>query len=160
MAPSLLTALLLGGSLAATAESLTTWAAVNFIYHGEKTPDISPSSSAYSLTTIGAHQLVAAGSAIRNRYVSGNASSITQAFPINGLNAYAIDNSQLFMLATDDEFVAASAQAFMQGLYPPVGSTGQGNEILGNGTLEEYPLGGYQYANIGTTSSLDYNYIW
>lgn len=135
-----------------------TWAAVTYSYHGEKIPSIS--SSSYALTPVGAHQSYSAGSVIRSRYVSGSGSNVTGAYPINGLNAQAIDNSQLFMLASQDEYVANSATAFVQGVYPPVGDSGQGAVLLANNSLEAYPLGGYQYASIGTVSSMDYSYIW
>lgn len=36
-----------------------------------------------------------------------------------------IDNNQMYVLGTDDNYVSASAMAFMQGLYPPVAGVGE-----------------------------------
>ena len=117
----------------------------------------------YNLTPLGANQLFDAGSIIRSRYVSApdNGSEITTAAIINGISVNAIDNSQLYILSTDDEYISSSALAFMQGLYPPRNAVVIDLEsILGNSSLEQYPLNGYQYPNVGTVSSLDFNYIW
>ena len=45
-----------------------------------------------------------------------------------------------------------SAQAFMQGLYPPVGPT-LGQETLRNNAIVEAPLNGYQLIPIQTVTS-------
>ena len=66
----------------------------------------------------------------------------------------------MVIMSTNDEFVTASAMAFMQGLYPPRGVVVDDESMLGNGTLEQFPLGGYQYPNIESLSDLDFNYIW
>ena len=80
---------------------------------------------------------------------------------INGLSVNAIDNSQLYALSTDEEYESASALAFFQGLYPPGGFPVIDDQgTLANGSLEGFPLGGYQYPNIRTVSSLDFNYVW
>jgi hypothetical protein len=31
---------------------------------------------------------------------------------------------------------------------------------MSDSTLEQYPLGGYQYPNVQSVSSLDFNYVW
>ncbi|RDW66023.1 hypothetical protein BP6252_09658 [Coleophoma cylindrospora] len=142
----------------AVSESQVTWAVVSYSFHGEKEPALA--SSSYALTPVGGHQAFSAGAAIRDRYIVGNNSDGTETYPINGLSAQAIENSQLYMLATQDEYVANSATAFLQGVYPPVGNSGQGSMVLANNSLESYPLGGYQYASIATVGSMDYNYMW
>jgi hypothetical protein len=105
---------LLAVSATAVAQQ-TTWGSVVFTYHGEKTPTLN--NGPYNLSPLGASQLYLAGQAIRERYISppNNGSVITDPAPINGISKDAIDNSQLDILSTDDEFISASGLAFMQG---------------------------------------------
>ncbi|PQE16244.1 histidine acid phosphatase protein [Rutstroemia sp. NJR-2017a WRK4] len=118
-----------------------TWSSIVYAYHGEKTPDM-PNSTTPILTSLGAQQLYSAGSVIRDRYLTSNGTQLTLGLPINGLSTSAI------------------AQAFMQGLYPPVAGVNGGSSTLGNKSVVNYPLGGYQYPNINSLSTEDYNYIW
>jgi len=145
-----LIALLALSSVAAAASSnQITWGSVIFTYHGEKTPSLA--NAGYNLSPIGATQLLQAGHTIRDRYVKppANGSRITSAAPINGLSGNAIENTQLTIMSTNDEFVTASAMAFMQGLYPPRNALIVEEEtILSNSTILEYPLDGYQYPNV------------
>ncbi|TVY83049.1 hypothetical protein LSUE1_G004570, partial [Lachnellula suecica] len=162
MASLLLTACL-ALSAAALIEGLdeVTWGAVVFTYHGEKIPVLHD--GPYNLTPLGANQLLLAGQTLRDRYLSAspNNTEITLSFPINGLSVNAIDNSQMDVSGMTDEYVTASALAFMQGLYPPRDAViVDGESIMGNGSLEQFPLDGYQYPNIASMSALDYNYIW
>jgi hypothetical protein len=151
MSPIFLTALLaLSATVAAQDNVQITWAAVVFAHYGEKIPDVT--SGPYDLTPNGAQQMYNAGQVIRERYINppSNGTELTTAAVINGLSPAAIDNSQLYILSTDDEFVSASALAFMQALYPPYFSL----------ESDPYPLDGYQYPNVQSVSSLDFNYIW
>ena len=153
---------LLGLSAAAFAQSSqTTRASVVYTFHGEKTPSLI--SGPYNLSPLGANQSLAAGALIRQRYLStsGNASQLTTSVPINGISTDDIDNSQLYALSTDDEFISSSAMAFFQGLYPPRDALEFNEEnTLSDGSVISFPLDGYQYPNIQTVSSLDFNYIW
>ena len=150
----------------AMASTQVTWASTAFTYHGEKLPFLN--NGPYNLTPLGAQQLLLAGSLLRARYVSPpvNGSQLTVSLPINGLNVNDIENSQMQILSTNDEYVTASAMAFMQGLYPPKNANGEGTltvdeeSIMGNGSLIQFPLGGYQYPNIESLGSLDFNSIW
>jgi hypothetical protein len=154
-----LTALFVLSATALAAEQVV-WSAVTYTYHGEKTPDLF--AGPYDLTPVGATQLYEVGQLYRERYITGAAnSSLTNASPIYGLNTYAIDNSQLQIMATDDPWISASAMAFMQALYPPQNATVPNLEsMLANSSLAEYPLNGYQYPNIETLSLLDFNHVW
>jgi hypothetical protein len=156
MSPILLTALLALSAAVAAQESTVqiTWAAVVFAHYGEKIPDATP--GPYELTPYGANQMYNAGQIIQGRYIS----SLPSNERINGLSSTEIDNSQLYILSTDDEFVSASALAFMQALYPPVYFELDPDAIMSDSSLEPYPLGGYQYPNVQTVSSLDFNYLW
>lgn len=145
--------------LVASQEQQTTWGTVVLSLHGERIPEIADAFP--YITPLGAQQAFAAGSAIRTRYIEGPDTNITGSYPIPGLEVNTIDNTQLYLLATDDDYIAGSAQAFMQGVYPPLGLAYVDQEsILSDGTLVQYPLGGYQYATIDTISPLDFNYIW
>lgn len=75
---------------------------------------------------------------MRQRYIADpalndGATSVADA-PLAGLSKYLIEDEQLYLLALDEQWVVASAQAFMQGLYPPYAL----NNTLG-GVLD--PLG-------------------
>ncbi|KAH6713822.1 histidine acid phosphatase-like protein [Leptodontidium sp. MPI-SDFR-AT-0119] len=137
-----------------------TWAAVTYTYHGEKTPDFHSPFRSIDLTPLGAQQLFNAGTGIRNRYITSmNISQET--IPINGISVHDLDNGQLDASTMDTPHVAASAVAFMQGLYPPFDAITSDEETLsGDGGRYEYPLSGYQYPTIATLSDLDFNHIW
>jgi hypothetical protein len=163
MSPILLTALLALSAAVAAQESNVqiTWAAVVFAHYGEKIPDAT--SGPYDLTPYGAKQMYNAGQIVQGRYLwplSNATKDITSYERINGLSSTEIDNSQLYILSTDDEFVSASALAFMQALYPPVYLSLEPDAIMSDSTLDQYPLGGYQYPNVQSVSSLDFNYLW
>jgi hypothetical protein len=161
MASLFVTAILAVSSarLAAAQTQQTTWGTVILSLHGERTPELSDAFP--YLTPLGAQQAASAGSVIRTRYIQGPSTNVTNSYPIPGLAVNAVDNTQLYLLARDDDYVAGSAQAFMQGVYPPLGSAYVDEEsILSNGTLVQYPLGGYQYPTIDTISPLDFNYVW
>lgn len=163
----LLTTLLFLSTTASAATSAAdqnqiTWASVVFAYHGEKIPFFHQ--SPYNLTPLGANQLLQAGEAVRSRYISspGNGSQAAEA-PINGISMNKIENTQLDILSTSDEYVSASALAFMQGLYPPRSTSNavvDEESLMGSGSLLQFPLSGYQYPNLATLSDLDFNYIW
>ncbi len=145
-------------------DGIRVWAAVAYVNHGDKLPYNSMGDQI--LVPQGAQQLRRQGAAFRARYLNqtsgddGETISVTPA-PIRGLSAAGIRGSQLDIAAAGDEWVVAGAQAFMQGLYPPIlGSvTGDAARNLANETdsVVEYPLGGYQYPAIQAVSSLDKN---
>jgi hypothetical protein len=78
---------------------------------------------------------------------------------INGLSKDELDNTQTFSMSASDEFIVVSAQAFMQGLYPPLnislGTLLNLMSILANGSIIGFPLDGYQYPHIYTASPLE-----
>ncbi|CAJ2512018.1 Uu.00g076430.m01.CDS01 [Anthostomella pinea] len=138
-----------------------------YILYGERTP--LRGNTAPSLTPLGGQQLYTQGSVFRARYLSNGSlseddSRVTTASPVIGLEENAIDNSQLSIYSSTDEYVFGSALAFMQGLYPPTPHAfavdGEDLSMLANGTTVEYPLDGYQYPNVQTPSVLDPNSVW
>ncbi|KAK3997052.1 histidine phosphatase superfamily [Cladorrhinum sp. PSN332] len=147
------------------------WSSVSWVFYGDRTPLVSYKNPA-TLTPLGAQQLRAQGSTVRDRYlwrsrVAPGEPDADDIAPIVGISRNAIDNSQLSIISTTDSYVVGSAMAFLQGLYPPVtqafpNSTG-GIEAasLANGSIVNYPLEGYQYPNIRTLSRVnDPDSIW
>ncbi|KAI0885104.1 phosphoglycerate mutase-like protein [Annulohypoxylon maeteangense] len=155
---------LVGEALAASTNE-TVWSSFSYVLYGDRTPlqsQLTP-----SLTPLGAQQLYSQGALFRARYLSPNAnlsvedSAITSSSPISGMELQALDNSQLSIYSTTDDYVVGGALAFLQGLYPPITRTfasssgGENASTLANGTLIDYPLDGYQYPNVLTISVTD-----
>lgn len=136
--PAFFTALITLFATAVAQTEQVTWAAVSFAYHGEMIPHLH--SAPYYLTPHGANQMLNAAQAVRQRYISPptNASLIVEPAVINGISTSAIDNSQLYILGTDDIVISQSMQAFMQGLYPPrTAPTFDQQDVMADGTLEQ-----------------------
>ncbi|KAK2025629.1 phosphoglycerate mutase-like protein [Colletotrichum zoysiae] len=143
------------------------WASVAMIMHGERTPLRSELQNV--LTPQGAQQLYAQGDAFRLRYltsekllINSSVSRITSRFPIQGMARNVLEHEQLAILSAPDSHIVAGANAFMQGLYPPItmafaadtgGPSISYSTLTGNST--QYPLDGYQYPVIETLGSSD-----
>lgn len=173
MASRSLTALAAGltlvGEVLAQSANETVWASFAYVLYGERTPfqgELVP-----SLTPLGAQQLYSQGSLFRARYLSNSSLSdednaITTNSPIVGIERQALDNSQLSIFSSTDDYVVGSALAFLQGLYPPVTQTfasnngGDNASTLANGTVVNYPLDGYQYPNIRNVPTTDPSSVW
>lgn len=149
------------------------WSSVGWILHGERTPYYSKNpDNPPSLTTMGAQQMFSQGSMLRARYLDDGTSDQPDKEAgidresIVGIQKNAIYNSQIDIISTTDSFIFGSALAFMQGLYPPIEqafgkSSGTiDGAIIANGSLVNFPLGGYQYPNIKTSSVFDPADIW
>jgi len=114
-----------------------------FSRHGDRTPKaLAPT----NLTSLGAEQVYGSGSYYRSRYVASNAAS-----PILGLDRDVAALGQLSVTAPVDNVLQSSAQAFLQGLYPPVGRLS--TQELRNDTSVTAPLGGYQYVPVNIVTS-------
>ncbi|KAK1999725.1 phosphoglycerate mutase-like protein [Colletotrichum falcatum] len=169
MGPSLF--VLLASALLSTASAQSSnpsvWASVAMVMHGERTPLRSELQNA--LTPQGAQQLYAQGNAFRSRYLTSgklmmNASEgrITSRFPIQGMARNVLEQDQLAILSAPDSHIVAGANAFMQGLYPPItnafaadtGGTNISYSTL-TGNYTQYPLDGYQYPMIETLGFSD-----
>lgn len=101
-------------------DSYTVLASVAFVRTGERSPALTSDRTPSALTSLGAQQAHNAGSFLRSRYVatSGSRSGITRA-PLRGLSANSVDPRQFYVLALDTQPLVASAQAIVQGFYPP-----------------------------------------
>ncbi|OAA41318.1 Histidine phosphatase superfamily, clade-2 [Metarhizium rileyi] len=148
---------------AAQTSSPTVRAAFVFVNHGETTPSLV--SDHVVLTPNGAQQMQRLGAAFRRRYLSGSASKTTasnsaDAAPIQSLATDALDNTQIAIMAGTREWSTSSATAFMQGFYPPSpDSSYLGRNLVLNSNTTDYPLNGYQYAEVITYPDSDSNSI-
>ncbi|KAG2416505.1 hypothetical protein HFD88_007720 [Aspergillus terreus] len=138
------------------------WGVFAYTLHGDTVP--SSVSRPQTLTPYGSNQLYQAGSAFRNRYVAIHEDGSGPSTRIESLSRYMLDPEDIEIFSTTDASVVASAQAFMQGLYPPLndsyGATYYDPSFeLANGSLAEAPLNGYQYPPIFTYGSSDYQSI-
>ncbi|KAL8920580.1 MAG: hypothetical protein Q9172_004436 [Xanthocarpia lactea] len=115
-----------------------------FSRHRDRTAKSTP--PAY-LTKIGYSQIFTSGTSFRNRYVASNATSRKA-----GINSDTVKQSQITASAPLDTILMNSAQGFLQGLYPPVGSS-LGSDTLRNGRLVSSPLDGYYLIPIQPTTS-------
>lgn len=115
-----------------------------FSRHGDRTPKAIPPAN---LTDLGYSQIFTSGTYFRNRYIASNAFS-----RIAGVNSDLVKQSQITASAPLDTVLMNSAQGFLQGLYPPVGSR-LGSDTLRNGSVVQAPLNGYQLIPIQTVTS-------
>ncbi|KAE8362601.1 histidine phosphatase superfamily [Aspergillus caelatus] len=134
------------------------WAIVAYNLYGDSIPSALPRPKA--LTPYGADELYAAGSVFRDRYVAIPDNNNTSNTRIQNLSPYLIDTEEVDVFSTTDPSVVASAQAFMQGLYPPLekslNATFSDSPFqLANGSIATAPLGGYQYPQIITLGATD-----
>lgn len=126
----------------------TVWSSVVFTRTGERTPEVLGYIPT-TLTSVGADQAVSAGLFFRNRYIlsqyrnvtGGTSGLVEQGGPIHGLATNFYSPIQLFATSLEQQYNLATAQAFLQGLYPPVSpNTTVGDtfldptSILANGT--------------------------
>lgn len=153
--------------LAQIAHALKEQVLSSFIYtrHGDRTPLYSSDTSI--LTPYGAWQMYNAGSGFRDRYLRTTFNEASESEVIRDISQYQLNTAEISILTTSEQFVVASAQAFMQGLYPPLddedGSSHThivGVSDVANGTDIIAPLNGYQYPDINAASSFDLNSIW
>ena len=134
-----------------------------FIRSGERTPALTGDTQV--LTAVGAQQMYELGQSLRARWIDsdGNASMGRQ--NIANMSVDILNNDQISVQTLDKEHLVASAQAFMQGMYPPNAlgnSTGLGDAtgLLADGTTVQAPLNGYQYATVQSFSEYAYNSIY
>ncbi|RDW62914.1 uncharacterized protein DSM5745_10025 [Aspergillus mulundensis] len=145
-------------AVAAQDQTARVWAVYAYTINGEGIPRVFPRPR--SLTPFGAYQLHEAGIAFRRRYVSLSSGANEPGTRIENLSPYVLDNDDVKITSTPDVTVLASAQAFMQGVYPPLresfNATFFNNQLeLADGSSVSTPLGGYQYPSIITVGAED-----
>ena len=101
-----------------------------------------------------------AGSGFRQRYLTTTFGGPVTA--IRDMSHYQLNPDQVAVLSVDNQFTIGSAQAFMQGLYPPLADISNlnytrlyGVSELANGTNVVAPLNGYQYQDVKSVSAYD-----
>ena len=124
------------------------WGVFAFTVHGDSKP--SALARSQTLTDYGANELAAAASNFRYRYVSGGSDTVIQ-----NLSPTILDSNDVDVLSATDQKTVGSAQAFMQGLYPPLGSMNIPSSQVANGSFAQAPLNGYQYPRIVTVGEAD-----
>lgn len=113
-----------------------------FSRHGDRTSKAWPPTK---LTDLGYSEVFSSGTWFRQNYINGTS-------PINGIETNNVKQSQIAASAPLDNVLWPSAQGFLQGLFPPVGTT-LGSQTLGNGTIVAAPLDGYQIIPIQTLTT-------
>lgn len=105
-----------------------------FQRHGDRTAKtLAPT----ELTDLGYTEEYMSGTFFNNRYISTDS-----AYQIEGISPKIVNLTQITASAPQDNVIQNSGQAFLQGLYPQIGSAA--NQTLRNGSTIQSPLNGYQ----------------
>ena len=115
-----------------------------FHRHGDRTTKSYPPTS---LTDLGYQEVYSAGSFYRTRYLNDSSSK-----KIYGISQDVVLLSQLNIESPVDNVLQNSAQGWLQGLYPAVGSAAS-TQTLANGTSVSAPLNGYQLIPVNIVGS-------
>ena len=115
-----------------------------FSRHGDRTPKITPPTL---LTDLGYREVFSSGTWFRNQYIANGSTS-----QIHGIAPDIVKQAQIAASSPLDDVLMPSCLGFLQGLYPPVGST-LGSQTLGNGTVVQVPLNGYQIIPVATVTA-------
>ncbi len=134
-----------------------------FIRSGERTPLLTGETPV--LTAVGSQQMFKLGQNLRARWIAADGDAGLGRQNIANMSTDILNNDQISVQTLDSQYLIASAQAFMQGMYPPrslANSTGLGDEtgLLADGTTVQAPLDGYQYAKVQSFGPLAYNSIY
>ncbi|OJJ32750.1 hypothetical protein ASPWEDRAFT_115145 [Aspergillus wentii DTO 134E9] len=114
-----------------------------FARHGDRTPKVL---SDTQLTDLGYQEVYLAGSYYHDRYISS-----TSSLQIAGISEEIVDQNQITASAPSDKVLQNSATGFLQGVYPPVGTSA--SQTLGNGSSVSAPLNGYQLIPLEITDT-------
>ena len=115
-----------------------------FSRHGDRTPKITPPTL---LTDLGYGEVFSSGTWFRNQYIANGSTS-----QIHGIAPDIVKQAQIAASSPLDDVLMPSCLGFLQGLYPPVGTT-LGSQKLGNGTVVQVPLNGYQIIPVATVTA-------
>lgn len=128
--------------LASANAAETVLGAYIFHRHGDRTPkSLAPT----NLTALGYEQVYTSGQYYRERYLTGSSK-------IRGINQDVVKLSQLSVTAPVDNVLQNSAMAFLQALYPPVGSE-ESVQVLADDTKVQAPMDGYQLIPVNTITT-------
>lgn len=134
-----------------------------FIRSGERTPVLTGDTQV--LTAVGAQQMYQLGQNLRTRWIDSNGNAGLGRQNFANMSVDILNNDQISVQTLDTQYLVSSAQALMQGMYPPHAlgnSTGLGDStgLLADGTIVQAPLDGYQYATVQSFSPYAYNSIY
>ncbi|KAH6615079.1 histidine phosphatase superfamily [Boeremia exigua] len=134
-----------------------------FVRSGERTPELVGGSQV--LTAVGAQQMYELGQNLRTRWIDGDSNAGLGRENIANMAVDRLNNDQISVQTLDKQYLVSSAQAFMQGMYPPhaLGNSsgfGDSTGLLADGTTVQAPLNGYQYAAVQSFNSYAYNSIY
>ncbi|MCJ1306244.1 hypothetical protein MMC08_009063, partial [Hypocenomyce scalaris] len=115
-----------------------------FSRHGDRTAKSTPPTN---LTDLGYQEVFTSGTYFRDRYIADGATT-----QIVGISPNVVKYAQISASAPLDTVLMPSVQGFLQGLYPPVGET-LGSQTLGNGTVIQTPLNGFQLIPVAEVTS-------
>jgi acid phosphatase len=148
MRSSIQSGLLLAASLSTSmVEAERVVGAYIFARHGDRTAKILGNTQ---LTDLGYNEVYDAGHFYNERYIL--ASSDKQ---IEGISPLIVNPKQISASSPADAVLQNSATGFLQGVYPPAGSSA--NQTLANSTTVVSPLAGYQLIQVTSTSSSNSN---
>lgn len=129
------------------------WGIFAYTLSGENTPSVLVQrQQPAELSAYGANQLAAAGSTFGDRYLPSGGTNKSSKYAIQSISASNLHSEDLAVFTKTEQYNIGSAQAFMQGLYPPISKL---KDPLANGTSSNYPLNGYQYPRIITLGDTD-----
>lgn len=144
MRSSLQSGLLLAASLSAPLVSAErVLGAYIFARHGDRTPKVFSNTQ---LTDLGYREVYDVGSYYHDRYISSDSDK-----QIEGISDAIVNAEQISASAPSDAVLQNSATGFLQGVYPPAGSVA--SQTLGNDTIVEAPLNGYQLIQVEVTDT-------
>lgn len=115
-----------------------------FERHGDRTAKGTPPAN---LTGLGYQEAFTTGSYYRSRYINSTGK-------IAGISTDIVKQSQISASAPLDTVLTNSAQAFLQGLYPPAGSNpSYATEKLRDNTVVQIPMNNYQLIPVTTVTT-------
>ncbi|KAF7718217.1 Uncharacterized protein PECH_006171 [Penicillium ucsense] len=148
MRASIQSGLLLAASLSTSVvEAERVLGAYIYARHGDRTAKVLGNTQ---LTNLGYREVFDAGSFYHDRYVAAGSDK-----QIEGISPVIVNPAQISASSPTDAVLQNSATGFLQGVYPPAGSSA--NQTLANGTTVDSPLQGYQLIQIAATSSSNSN---
>ncbi|KAL5612050.1 uncharacterized protein BROUX77_002206 [Berkeleyomyces rouxiae] len=141
-------------ALASCASAETVYGAAVFSRHGDRTTKHYRNQQ---LTTVGANQNFVMGSAYRSRYLLDSSEH-----QIANVSQDKYVSSQVYASAPDSGILLATANYFLQGLYPPLDSinTAEAGTALANGTKVTAPLSSYQYVTLHAEDANSPDTMW
>ncbi len=123
----------------------TVWSSVVFTRTGDRTP-LQLTTDIPTLTSLGAQQVFDVGAFLRSRYLGQWTNNGVDSAPLQGLSTDVINIEQVYIGTPDFQYTAASAQAFLQGFYPPTNAT----STLANGTQASSAAFSYDVSHADT----------